>query len=117
MHQLSVARLTLTDFRNHAALNLELDARPVCLFGPNGAGKTNIIEALTILAPGRGLRGAAPTELARDGGGDRAQPWAVSARIAVGGEETQLSARARSATPEGGVNACHAPRRTAGYGD
>jgi len=102
MHQLSVARLTLTDFRNHAALNLELDARPVCLFGPNGAGKTNIIEALTMLAPGRGLRGAAPTELARDGGGDRAQPWAVSARIAVGGEETNVGAGAER-TPEGGV--------------
>ncbi len=101
-HQLSVARLTLTDFRNHAALDLELDARPVCLFGPNGAGKTNILEALTVLAPGRGLRGATPLELARDGGGDRAQPWAVSARIALDGEQTIVGAGAER-TPEGGV--------------
>ena len=56
VHSLFVSRLTLTDFRNHAALDLELDARPVCLFGPNGAGKTNVLEALSMLAPGRGLR-------------------------------------------------------------
>ena len=78
-HQLYVARLTLTDFRNHAALDLELDSRPVCLFGPNGAGKTNILEGLTMLAPGRGLRGASLIDVARDGGEMRAQPWAVSA--------------------------------------
>jgi DNA replication and repair protein RecF len=101
-HQLSVARLTLTDFRNHAALDLELDTRPVCLFGPNGAGKTNILEALTMLAPGRGLRGATPLELARDGGGDRPQPWAVSARIAVDDEQTVIGAGAER-TPEGNV--------------
>lgn len=102
MHRLSVARLTLADFRNHAALDLELDARPVCLFGPNGAGKTNLIEALTVLSPGRGLRGATPMELARDGGGDRLQPWAVSARIALDDEQTVVGAGAER-TPEGGV--------------
>ena len=52
-HPLHVSRLTLTTSANHAALDLQLDARPVCLFGPNGAGKTNILEALTMLAPGR----------------------------------------------------------------
>ncbi|MFT3728437.1 MAG: DNA replication/repair protein RecF [Terricaulis sp.] len=101
-HRLSVARLTLTDFRNHAALDLELDARPVCLFGPNGAGKTNLIEALTVLSPGRGLRGATPLELARDGGGDRLQPWAVSARVALDDDLTIIGAGAER-TPEGGV--------------
>src|SRR5215813_6742502 len=79
MHNLSISRLALTDFRNHAALDLALDARPVCLFGPNGAGKTNIIEALTMLAPGRGLRSASLVEVARAEDSDtRAQPWAVS---------------------------------------
>ncbi|MEQ1708661.1 MAG: DNA replication/repair protein RecF [Terricaulis sp.] len=102
LHQLHVARLTLTDFRNHAALDLELDARPVCLFGPNGAGKTNILEALTMLAPGRGLRGAALLDVARGGGAQRAQPWAVSARVTLGNEVTVLGAGAER-TPEGGV--------------
>jgi DNA replication and repair protein RecF len=104
MHALHVSRLTLTDFRNHAALDLALDARPVCLFGPNGAGKTNILEALTMLAPGRGLRSASLTDVARAGETDefRAQPWAVSARIMNDGEETVLGAGAER-TPEGGV--------------
>lgn len=104
MHALHVSRLTLTDFRNHAALDLVLDARPVCLFGPNGAGKTNILEALTMLAPGRGLRGASLTDVARASERDefRAQPWAVSARIMNDGEETVLGAGAER-TPEGGI--------------
>jgi DNA replication and repair protein RecF len=102
MHSLYVSRLTLTDFRNHAALDLELDARPVCLFGPNGAGKTNILEALTMLAPGRGLRGASLVDVARAGDEMRAQPWAVSARIVEDGETTVLGAGAER-TPEGGV--------------
>jgi DNA replication and repair protein RecF len=102
MMRLHVSRLTLTDFRNHAALDLQLDARPVCLFGPNGAGKTNLIEALTMLAPGRGLRGAGLMEVARDGGGERAQPWAVSARVIRDGDDTMLGAGAER-TPEGGL--------------
>ena len=102
MHSLHIARLTLSNFRNHAALDLQLDARPVCLFGPNGAGKTNILEALTMLAPGRGLRGASLTDVARAGDEMRAQPWAISARVANDGDETVLGAGAER-TPEGGV--------------
>lgn len=101
-HTFYVSRLTLTDFRNHAALDLRLDGRPVCLFGPNGAGKTNILEALTMLAPGRGLRTASLTDVARAGDAFRAQPWAVSARIVLDGEETIVGAGAER-TPEGGV--------------
>lgn len=101
-HSLSIARLTLADFRNHAALDLELDSRPVCLFGANGAGKTNILEALTMLAPGRGLRSASLTDVARTGDELRVQPWAVSARVLQDGEETVLGAGAER-TPEGGV--------------
>ncbi|WP_135211785.1 DNA replication/repair protein RecF [Vitreimonas flagellata] len=101
-HSLYVSRLTLTSFRNHAALDLQLDGRPVCLFGPNGAGKTNILEALTMLAPGRGLRTASLTEVARAGDEFRVQPWAVSARIMHDGEETIVGAGAER-TPEGGV--------------
>ncbi len=102
-HSLYIARLTLTDFRNHAALDLALDARPVCLFGPNGAGKTNILEALTMLAPGRGLRSASLVEVARaDGSEARAQPWAVFARVMQDGEASTIGAGAER-TPEGGV--------------
>lgn len=101
-HSLHVSRLTLTDFRNHAALDLELDARPVCLFGPNGAGKTNILEAITMLAPGRGLRSASLVDVTRAGDEFRVQPWAVSARVVFDGEETVLGAGAER-TPEGGV--------------
>ncbi|HVY86717.1 MAG TPA: DNA replication/repair protein RecF [Caulobacterales bacterium] len=102
MIRLSVSRLSLRDFRNYVALDLQLDSRPVCLFGSNGAGKTNILEALTMLAPGRGLRSASLDELARDGDTTRAQPWAVSARVVRDGEETNLGVGAER-TPDGAV--------------
>lgn len=95
--RLYCTRLSLTDFRSHASLDLALDARPVCLFGANGAGKTNILEALTMLAPGRGLRSANLTEVARIGGaqaGEGARPWAVSARLVADGETVSVGAGA-----------------------
>src|SRR5580704_10260134 len=73
-----VRRLTLTNFRNYHAASLSIDAATVVLIGPNGAGKTNLIEAISLLAPGRGLRRAALDELAF-GEGDGS--WAVSAEI------------------------------------
>ncbi len=73
-----VRRLDLTEFRNYAALRLELDGRPVVLTGPNGAGKTNMLEAVSFLAPGRGLRRARLGEAGRQGATRR---WAVAARI------------------------------------
>lgn len=72
-----VERLTLTDFRNHAHLSLSFDARPVVITGPNGAGKTNLIEAISLLAPGQGLRRAPYPEIARRG----ADAWAAAARV------------------------------------
>ena len=75
---LALSRLTLTDFRNYAGLRLETGARLVALTGANGAGKTNILEAISLLAPGRGLRGAAFDELARQGGSGG---WAIAAEI------------------------------------
>jgi DNA replication and repair protein RecF len=63
-----VRRLRLTDFRNHAALDLSCDAQVVSLVGENGTGKTNILEALSLLAPGRGLRRAEASALPRLGG-------------------------------------------------
>lgn len=73
-----VERLTLTNFRNYASARLELARDPVILLGANGAGKTNLLEAVSLLAPGQGLRRAPFPQLARIGGsGD----WAVAARV------------------------------------
>lgn len=91
------AELRLTRFRNHADTRLSLDSRPVCVFGPNGAGKTNLIEALTMLVPGRGLRGAGMLEMAQ--GGEAAGPghaWVVGARVVVEGVGAELAAAAEA---------------------
>jgi len=61
----SVTRLALTDFRGYGAARVALDARPVVLTGQNGAGKTNLLEAVSFLAPGRGLRRARLGEIDR----------------------------------------------------
>ena len=71
-------RILLEDFRNHAATAIEGTARFNLLVGENGAGKTNVLEALSLLAPGRGLRRAALAEMAR---GDGAGGFSVSARL------------------------------------
>ena len=63
-----IGRLTLSDFRNHADALIVPDAAFVLLTGDNGAGKTNILEAVSLLAPGRGLRGAALSAMARQEG-------------------------------------------------
>ncbi|WP_380784916.1 DNA replication/repair protein RecF [Sphingomonas sp. R86521] len=63
-----LSRLVLTDFRNHADLTLAVGRGFVVLTGENGAGKTNILEAVSLLAPGRGLRRAALSDIARQGG-------------------------------------------------
>ena len=63
-----IARLVLTDFRNHPALELKPGAGFVVMTGENGAGKTNVLEAISLLAPGRGLRRASLADMARQGG-------------------------------------------------
>ncbi|CAN7290113.1 DNA replication/repair protein RecF [Pararhizobium sp. LjRoot255] len=66
-HKVFLSRLKLSDFRNYAALALDLDTRHVVLTGENGAGKTNLMEAVSFLSPGRGLRRAAYVDVARVG--------------------------------------------------
>jgi DNA replication and repair protein RecF len=66
---MTVARLMLTDFRSYASATIDAGAGFVVLTGENGAGKTNILEAISMLGPGRGLRGASLGEMAREGGG------------------------------------------------
>ncbi len=65
MPGLAVTALTLSHFRSHRVTRLALDGRPVAIHGPNGAGKTNILEAVSLLSPGRGLRRATADELIR----------------------------------------------------
>lgn len=85
-----VERLTLTDFRNYASLRLKTEIAPVVVFGENGAGKTNILEAISFLTPGRGLRGARLADIKRfipqisgNGGFSFVSPlnWAVASDI------------------------------------
>ncbi|MGP2491573.1 DNA replication/repair protein RecF [Mesorhizobium sp. PUT5] len=66
--QVHISRLTLTNFRNYAALSVDLAPGGVVLTGDNGAGKTNLLEAVSLLTPGRGLRRAPYAEVAREGG-------------------------------------------------
>ena len=73
-----IRRLTLTNFRSYRAAQIEVGAGPIVLVGPNGAGKTNLIEAISFLTPGRGLRRATFEDVAfSEGDGS----WAVSADV------------------------------------
>src|ERR1700704_6239630 len=73
-----ISRLTLTNFRRYRAAQIEFGAALVVLSGPNGAGKTNLIEAISLLAPGRGLRRATLEDVAfSEGDGS----WAVAADV------------------------------------
>ena len=85
-----VSRLALQAYRSYDAVELKLDARPVVFFGSNGAGKTNLLEALSLLAPGRGLRGSKLGDAMRRVGDGLPQAWAVAAKISQGGDEVQL---------------------------
>ena len=78
----SVVRLVLTDFRNYPHLHLAVDARPVVLTGANGAGKTNLVEAVSFLTPGRGLRRARLPDVTRQGAGEDTG-WAVAATLST----------------------------------
>ncbi len=75
--------LCLTDFRSYRTATLALEAGTVVLSGPNGAGKTNLLEAVSLLAPGKGLRNAAVAEVGRrEPGEPPGRPWTVSALVA-----------------------------------
>ncbi|MEO1687166.1 MAG: DNA replication/repair protein RecF [Pseudomonadota bacterium] len=80
MARLHLSLLALSHFRSHRLARLESDGRPVALHGPNGAGKTNLLEAVSLLSPGRGLRRAEAEALARRPEG---LGWRVSARLAA----------------------------------
>jgi DNA replication and repair protein RecF len=90
--RLAVTRLLLSQFRSYAAGELMTSGRPVVLAGSNGAGKTNALDAISLLSPGKGLRGATLSEHARKGPvaptGDTL--WAVAATVVRGKESYEL---------------------------
>ena len=93
-----IQSLTLTDFRSYAAATLPVAAGTVVLHGPNGAGKTNLLEALSLFTPGKGLRGATAPEMGRREPGETGgRAWAVAAVLTDGDGETKLGTGVQSA--------------------
>ncbi|MCA8878683.1 MAG: DNA replication/repair protein RecF [Rhodobacteraceae bacterium] len=95
MH-LALTRLDLSHFRSHRRTVLEFDGRPVAIHGPNGAGKTNLIEAVSLLSPGRGLRRAVAADLARR---QEALGWRIGAVLDGDGPPREIDLRAESGQP------------------
>lgn len=94
----NIGRLKLTDFRNYATLSVGLSPGAVVLTGDNGAGKTNLLEAVSLLSPGRGLRRAAYSEIVREGAGGG---FAVHVRVAGPPGEADIGTGAGATDPEG----------------
>ena len=89
----AVVRLSLTNFRSYESLRLDTDNRPAVLTGANGAGKTNLLEAISFLSPGRGLRRARLPEVTRSGAGAAipgAMHWAVAATLDTAAGPTEI---------------------------
>ena len=89
--RLAVTRVQLTNFRSYANAELAVSGRPVVLAGANGAGKTNILDAISLLAPGRGLRGARLSEHIRRGPKATSEAlWAVAASVTRGAQSYDI---------------------------
>ena len=88
-----LSQLTLSHFRSHQRVSMDLDARPVTLFGANGAGKTNILEAISMLSPGRGLRRAALDDISRK---PENLGWKVSGILHALGMTHEIETRAEA---------------------
>ena len=105
-----VLRLTLTDFRNYPFLRINPQTQPIIIYGENGSGKTNILEAISFLTPGRGLRGAKLADIKRISPAiitDEYAPseisnfsWAVSATIVKNGEKLEIGTAAEKSFRE-----------------
>ena len=98
---LTLERLALTDFRNYEHLVWQRASRITVLTGANGSGKTNLLEALSLLVPGRGLRGARLADLARQAAPDRMAHWAVAARLTHGGDPFEIGTGTAPDAPAG----------------
>ena len=104
-----VRRLILSDFRSYAALDVSIQSSLVALTGDNGAGKTNVLEALSLFAPGRGLRRAELGEMSRQGG---AGGWAVSIELEQADGSLQMGTGLDPA--EGSARRCRIERAPVG---
>ncbi len=91
-----VSQLTLSHFRSHKLARLVLDGRPVALFGPNGAGKTNLLEAVSLLSPGRGLRRAGAEEIIRR---PEAIGWKLTATLTAPAADHDVTITAEPGQP------------------
>lgn len=89
----SIASLRLIDFRSYPALDAAFQSGAIALYGPNGAGKTNLLEAISLLSPGRGLRRAKVDLLARVENGNARPAWGINAVLhsQTGDEPTRIS--------------------------
>jgi DNA replication and repair protein RecF len=97
-----VSRLTLTEFRCYGHARIEPEAGSVVLTGPNGAGKTNLLEAISLLSPGRGLRSARSADFQRIGSAEGAY-WGVAAAISGPEGETLVGTGREVGTERRGV--------------
>ncbi|MBR3677266.1 MAG: DNA replication/repair protein RecF [Alphaproteobacteria bacterium] len=102
-----VKRLTLTDFRNYKSLRLNTDIAPIIITGENGSGKTNILEAVSFLTPGRGLRGCRLADIKRirtleDDDTPTSTSWSVAADILKNDEEYTIGTALQSSEREDG---------------
>jgi DNA replication and repair protein RecF len=93
----------LANFRSYLSADVAVSGRPVVLAGPNGAGKTNLLEAISLLAPGRGLRGATLSEHARKGPTPVGPLWAVSAAVQRGVESYEIGTGLEASSAGGTV--------------
>ncbi len=93
----AIRRITLTDFRSYERLDVSLSGKPVVLSGANGSGKTNLLEALSMLSAGRGMRRARLSEIARQQGGGG---WTVTAVLSDGLDENRLGVGVEAGMPE-----------------
>lgn len=91
MTEPSIRRLTLQNVRSYPTLDQPFDGRAVVLTGPNGAGKTNLLEAISLLSPGRGLRSARLSDVRRQG----TDGFGVGISLGGAPNETRLSIRSR----------------------
>ncbi len=104
-----VRRLTLSRFRSYSAAQIEVADGPVVLTGPNGAGKTNILEAVSLLSPGRGLRRAALDAFAQAGGDGS---WAVAAHVEGALGPVDLGTGSDASRPDGSARRCRIDRES-----
>lgn len=97
---MSLTSLALTDFRSYAGATLPVSGGAVVLHGPNGAGKTNLLEAISLLTPGKGLRGATAAEMGRREPGEAiGRPWAVMVALDTAEGEVRLGTGVQTMGP------------------